>query len=92
MKYEFGKNVPEDMQPFWNGEMERTLHSLAWWKALWEQADGVEITDCREMSCCRQAWEEWLTGDHPIVAEDIKMMAAEGGKYFNLLQLIAKVI
>ena len=92
LKYEFGKNVPDDMQPFWNSEMERTLHSLAWWKDLWQRTEGIEIVDSREMACCRQAWEEWQTGDHPIVAEDIKMMKAEGGKYFNLVQLLAKVI
>jgi cyclopropane fatty-acyl-phospholipid synthase-like methyltransferase len=92
LKYEFGKNVPAELQPFWNGEMERTLHSLDWWKDLWKRADGIEMVDSREMACCRQSWEEWLTAYHPIVAEDIKMMAAEGGKYFNLVQLIAKVI
>jgi cyclopropane fatty-acyl-phospholipid synthase-like methyltransferase len=92
LKYEFGKNVPHDMQPFWNSEMERTLHSLDWWQDLWKRAEGLEMVDSREIACCRQAWQEWLTGYHPIVAEDIKMMAAEGGKYFNLVQLIAKVI
>lgn len=92
LKYEFGKNVPADMQPFWNSEMERTLHSLDWWKDLWKTAEGIEMVDSREMGCCRQAWDEWLTGYHPIVAEDIKMMEAEGEKYFNLIQLIAKVI
>jgi cyclopropane fatty-acyl-phospholipid synthase-like methyltransferase len=92
LKYEFGKNVPIELQPFWNGEMDRTLHSLDWWKDLWKRAEGIAMVDSREMACCRQAWQEWLTGYHPVVAEDIKMMAAEGGKYFNLVQLIAKVI
>ena len=92
LKYEFGKNVPDEMQPFWNSEVERTLHSLDWWKDLWSQEKGIEIIDCREMACSKQAWSEWLTGYHPVVANDIKMMEAEGGKYFNLVQLIAKVL
>lgn len=92
LKYEFGKNIPDEMQPFWNSEVERTLHSLDWWKDLWSQEKGIEIIDCREMACCKQAWSEWLTGYHPVVANDIKMMEAEGGKYFNLVQLIAKVL
>ncbi|MBP2656642.1 MAG: Methyltransferase type 11, partial [Firmicutes bacterium] len=75
-----------------NSEMERTLHSLDWWKDLWKRAEGIEIVDSREMDCCIQAWKEWLTAYHPIVAGDIKMMDAEGGKYFNLVQLIAKII
>ncbi len=92
LKYEFGKNVTDDMQPFWNAEMERTLHSLDWWKDLWKSTEGIEMVDSREMACCAQAWKEWLTGNHPVVADDIKMMEAEGGKYFNLIALIAKVI
>jgi len=92
LKYEFGLDVPEAMQPFWNGEMERTLHSLVWWVDLWKKTEGIEMVDSREMGCCRQAWAEWLTSYHPMAAEDVKMMAAEGGKYFNFIQLIAKVI
>jgi hypothetical protein len=44
------------------------------------------------MACCRQSWDEWLTCPNPYAAEDVEMMEAEGGKYFNLIQLIAKVI
>lgn len=92
LKYEFGKNVPDDMKPFWNSEMERTLRSLDWWKDLWKKTEGIEIVDSREMACCSLAWKEWLTAYHPVVAGDIKMMEAEGGKYFNLIQLIAKIV
>jgi SAM-dependent methyltransferase len=92
LKYEFGKNVPAELQPFWNSEMERTLHSLEWWQDLWRKAEGIKIVDSREMACCTQAWKEWLTGYNPFAAEDRKMMEAEGGKYFNLVQLIAKVV
>jgi cyclopropane fatty-acyl-phospholipid synthase-like methyltransferase len=92
LKNEFGKNVPHEMQPFWNDEMERTLHSLDWWKDLWSKAKGIEIVDSREIACCKQAWDEWLTSPNPYAINDIAMMKAENGKYYNLVQLIAKVI
>ncbi|WRS26273.1 methyltransferase domain-containing protein [Oscillospiraceae bacterium MB08-C2-2] len=92
LKYEFGSNVPEEMQPFWNDEVARTIRSIDWWKDLWLKTSGLEIVDICEMACCKQAWSEWLTAYHPVVAGDIKMMQAEGGKYFNLIQFIAKVI
>ena len=93
IKYEFGENVPDEMKPFWNDEVARTIHSLDWWKGLWSKEKGIKMIDIREMLCCKQAWEEWLSsGYHPVVANDIKMMEAEVGKYFNLIQLIAKVI
>jgi hypothetical protein len=34
------------------------------------------MVDSRKMACCVQAWEKWLTGYHPVVAGDIKMMEA----------------
>lgn len=92
LQREFQDNVPEEMQPFWNSDMERTLHSLAWWENLWSKEKGIEIISCREMDCHQQAWEEWLTAYHSVVAGDRKMMEAENGQHFNLIQLIAKVI
>jgi cyclopropane fatty-acyl-phospholipid synthase-like methyltransferase len=92
LKHEFGKNVPDEMKPFWGNEVARTIRSLAWWKDLWSKAEGIEIMDIREMDCCKKAWDEWLTSPNPYAVNDIKMMEAEGGKYFNLIQLTAKVI
>ena len=93
LKFEFGENVPDEMKPWWSDvEIARTIRSLDWWKDLWSKADGIEIVDIREMDCCKQAWDEWLTGYIPEAAEDIPMMEAEGGKYFNLIQMIAKVL
>lgn len=92
LKYEFGENVPEEMRPFWNDEVARTIRSLDWWKQLWSGENGIAIVDICEMACCKQAWDEWLTAYHPVVKGDIEMMKAENGKYFNLIQLIAKAI
>ncbi len=92
LKHEFGKDVPDEMKPFWSDEVARTIRALTWWKDLWGEAEGIEIVDIREMNCCKQAWDEWLASPNPYAVNDIKMMEAEGGKYFNLVQLIAKVI
>ena len=93
IKYEFGNNAPEEMKPWWNEpEVARTIRSLEWWKELWKPANGIEIIGISEMACCKFAWDEWLTCAHPAALEDIPMMKAENGNYFNLIQLIAKVI
>lgn len=92
IKYEFGENVPEEMKPFWNPEVAKTIHSLDWWKELWSREKGIEIIDIREMHCCKQAWDEWLTSNWQGIEEDKKMMKAENGKYFNLIQMTAKVL
>ena len=92
IKYEFGGNVPDEMKPFWIDEVDRTIHSLGWWKNLWGMERCIEIVDSCEMVCCKQAWDEWLTSSHPVAVQDIEMMQAENGQYFNFIQLIAKVI
>ncbi|MCL2568687.1 MAG: methyltransferase domain-containing protein [Oscillospiraceae bacterium] len=92
IKYEFGDNVPEEMRPWWHEpEVARTIHSLAWWKDLWAKAEGIEILDIREMDCHAEAWAEWLASPNPYAVGDIEMMKADGGKYFNTIQMIAKV-
>jgi hypothetical protein len=59
------------------------------------------------MLCCKQAWDEWLVDPvalenvqimgadvnmMDIITQGIEMMKAEDGKYFNLIQLIARVL
>jgi len=93
LKFEFGEDVPEEMKPFWSEpEVARTIRSLAFWRDLWHKAEGIEIVDIREMACCKQAWDEWLACPSPYAAEDIEMMQAENGNYFNFIQLIAKAV
>lgn len=91
-KETIASGFPEELKLFFaDGEAE-TFQTLDWWRSLWSAADGVEIIDAREMTCCRQAWDEWLACPNPYAVKDRGMMEAENGKYFNLVQLIAKVI
>lgn len=92
IKHEFGENVPDELKPFWNDDMARTIHSLDWWKNLWETEKGIEMIDIREMLCCKQSWDEWHTSYWEGIEQDKKMKDAENGKYYNLIQMISKVI
>ncbi|MDR0770941.1 MAG: methyltransferase domain-containing protein [Burkholderiales bacterium] len=84
--------VPEELKPFFSEEDAETFQTLEWWKSLWGTADGVEMVDCREMACCKQAWEEWLASSNPYAVGDMGILEAEQGRYMNLVQLIAKVV
>ena len=91
LKYEFGDNVPSEMQPFWDvPEVAKTVRGIEWWKDLWSKAEGIEIVNISEQVCHDIAWEEYLRVEDDKWVSD--MMAAEGGKYFNTIQLIAKVL
>jgi cyclopropane fatty-acyl-phospholipid synthase-like methyltransferase len=95
LKYEFGDNVPPEMQPFWDvPEVAQKVRGIEWWRESWSKAKGVEILNISEQKCHDIAWQEWLPTLDPC-GEDkwtLDMMAAEGGKYYNTIQLIAKVI
>ncbi|TLG75358.1 SAM-dependent methyltransferase [Culicoidibacter larvae] len=85
------KSVPEALKPFWiDGEMH--MHSVTWWRELWSQCDAVEVVNVFELDCHQQAWNEWLLSPNPYAQGDVHMMAAEDGKYFNHVAMIAKVL
>ena len=72
---------------------------IEWWKDLFNKAKGLEIVNLSEQACHDIAWEEYLTSLDPSggdeMGEDkwtLNMKIAEDGKYFNTIQLIAKVI
>jgi len=96
LKYEFGDNVPPEMQPFWDvPEVAKTVRGIEWWKELFSKTEGIEIVTISEQTCHDIAWEEYLASIDPINGEDkwsLDMMKAEAGKYFNTIQLIAKVM
>jgi len=100
LKYEFENNVPPEMKPFWDApDVARCVRGIEWWKDLFNKAEGIEIITISEMTCHEIAWDEYLESLDPSGgdewAEDkwtLDMKAAEAGKYFNTIQLIAKVI
>ncbi|MDR0314303.1 MAG: hypothetical protein LBI14_12005 [Treponema sp.] len=96
LKHDFGDNVPPEMQPFWAvPDVARCVRGIEWWKDLFSKAEGIEIVNISEMACHDIAWKEYLAKLNPCVEEekwDLDMMIAEDGKYYNTIQLIAKVI
>ena len=96
LKYEFGDNVPPEMQAFWNEpDVARYVRGIEWWKNLFSKAEGLEIINISEMACHDIAWKEYIAILNPSVEEDkwtLDMMTAEAGKYFNTIQLIARII
>jgi len=96
LKHEFGDNVPPEMQPFWDvPDVARYIRGIEWWKEIFVKAEGIEIVTISEQTCHDTAWKEYLASRNPNIKEekwDLDMMAAEGGKYFNTIQMVAKVI
>jgi len=96
LKKDFGDNVPPEMKPFFEvKEVDKYIRGIDWWKKLWSNADGIKIINISGQVCHDIAWKEYLANLDPDKEDekwDLDMMEAEGGKYFNTIQLIAKVI
>ena len=83
-------NVPPGLQPYWAPDWH--FYNCDWWRALWEKEPGIAVTECREMACCKQAWEEWLQSPSPYAQGDISMMDDGGWEYFNLVQIMGRKV
>ena len=96
LKKDFNGKVPKEMKPFFaNKEVEEQMRGIDWWTDLWSREKGVEIVSISEMKCHKQAWDEYLASRDPAKEDekwDLDMMKAEDGKYYNIIQLIAKVV
>ncbi len=88
IKKEFTNGIPEELNPYLTEDM--NFHSCEWWYNLWSKSELVSIEDCTEMNCLKDAWNDWLSTDNIYAKEDIKMLNAEGGNYFNLVSIIAR--
>jgi len=105
LKYDFGDSVPPEMQPYWDvPDVARYVRGIEWWEDLWSKTVGIEIISISEQACHDIAWAEFLATLDPKKGEKfaldaehvdkwtLDMKAAEDGKYFNTIQLIAKII
>ncbi|MCL2356677.1 MAG: methyltransferase domain-containing protein [Defluviitaleaceae bacterium] len=93
LKYEFGNNVPKEMQPFWTDpEVARSVRGIEWWKELFGKAG--EIINLSEMACHDIAWDEYIASIDPNGDDNrtLDMKAVEAGKYFNTIQLVMRVM
>lgn len=89
VKEGFEQGPPEELKPFLKTE-ETYFLSGKWWKALWEKEERASLEVFREMDCLERAWEDWLSSENPLAIQNRPMMSAEGGTYFNLVQMVAK--
>lgn len=87
LKKDFTDGVPEGLAPYWSDNI--NLYSCEWWHDLWKASGSVNVQECRELNCFKEAWQEWLTCDNDYARSDIGMMDAGGWEHFNLVSIIA---
>jgi len=90
MKYDLNGIIPAEMKAFWADEDLKSWQSVDWWKENFE--GKLKDLEVKEMTCFDRAWGDWLSTDNPHAIMDRKMMAADNGKYMNLVSITGKRI
>jgi cyclopropane fatty-acyl-phospholipid synthase-like methyltransferase len=88
MKSDLQNIVPDEMKAFWRDEDLMSWQSVAWWKEKFE--GKLKDLEVKEMTCFDRAWGDWLTTENPYAIMDRKMMAADNGRYMNLISITGK--
>lgn len=90
MKYDLHNTIPDEMKALWRVEDLKTWKSFDWWK---ENFTGkLRDLDVKEMTCFDQAWGDWLSTENPYAVQDRKMIAADNGRYMNLVSITGRRI
>lgn len=58
-------------------------HSAEWWRPKFQK--NLNNLKIWEMTCFKQAWDDWLSTDNPYAKEDRKMIRADNGRYMNII-------
>lgn len=90
VKTEFNGVIPLELRPYLSVDGDDFhWHTCDWWRNLWGLSPNVRVESISEMNGFAKAWDEWLQCDNDYARDNIALLNADGGKYMNLLSLIA---
>ena len=80
--------LPDEILKSWTAEDMDTIHSIDWWKPIFQKSKLVELVSISEMDCFEESWNDWLASDNPYAVSDRASMEAGAGKYMNLIKIV----
>lgn len=89
MKQDYTKNIPQEMQPFWEEEALQMWQSTNWWKDNFSKE--LKNMKIQEMQCYNQSWQDWLQTDNEYAITDRDMFNTDNGRYMNLISIIGNL-
>jgi cyclopropane fatty-acyl-phospholipid synthase-like methyltransferase len=81
--------LPEHLRKNWTQDC-WALHSLAWWRHLWERTGLVDITAADSMADGWKLWAHWQRAAWPDNLAEIEMVEADAGRYFTYFRLVGR--
>ncbi len=77
------ETIPDEMRPFWEREAFEMWRSTNWW--IQKFKPHLNHFHARELTCFDAAWQDWLQLDNEYAIADRAMMAADNGRYMNIV-------
>lgn len=91
---EFGANVPQHLQPYWEWEF-YSFHTPEWWKMHWQKTGKVSV-DLADM--IPDGWKQWMDWmdfvfkkqGHEYAQREAQMLHLDAGRNFGFTRLVAR--
>ena len=80
-------DLPACLLASWTPEQLDYMHDMCWWRAIFEQADCVDVVNMHEMKCTREAWEDWIACDNKYAQGDRAAVEAGALEYLNTINV-----
>jgi SAM-dependent methyltransferase len=81
--------IPEHLRAFWTQDC-WALHSVAWFRRLWERTGLVEIETAETMSDGWKLWSTWHRRRAPYNNAEIEAVEADAGRHLGYIRLVGR--
>ena len=78
-------DLPACLLTSWSPEQLDFMHDMDWWRANFAQTAGAEVVDMREMTCTREAWDDWIGCDNEYAVGDRAAVEAGALEHLNTI-------
>lgn len=94
LRYEFGSEIPDYLQPYWEWEF-YSFHSSEWWQRHWEKTEHVKVSLA---DMIEDGWEHWMMWMQIVfdregkdyARKEIDMLQEDAGRNLGFTRVVAQ--
>ena len=90
MKCDCHVGLPACLLLSWTSEQLDYMHDIPWWRNLLGQSRDAEIVAMFELSCNKEAWEDWLACNNDYARGDAASVQAGALDYLNAIGIVLR--
>lgn len=90
MRRDCHDDLPACLLASWSPEQLDYMHDMDWWRAMLSQTSDADILDMHELTCTREAWDDWLTCENEYAQGDRAAIEAGGLDYLSTIAIVLR--